>query len=185
MLSCTAASADDIWEPEPEIINPVTIPDIFSWGDKLKDVYRFLKDYEYYYDAEIEQYEDELCDVISFSGKNYDEDYTYSFMFDRDSGELWQIQTSTVYIQGDSASDVLDSICDFYGMDQMADYYEPKITGHAESKFDGYRIAADDGTIYYGGYDRYNYSQFGQRVFFTFIDRNYYESLLKSLDTTD
>ena len=172
-----AVSADDIWEPPLDTINTVTIPDLFHWGNDMAKVRAFLREYELY-GVRIGESEDELCKVISYSDTNRFEDFTYSFMFTKDTEKLWQVQTSTVYIDGDSASSVLETVFNYFGMHSMERYYEPLMDGHAKSTFQGYMITADENTIYYGGYDRYNYSQFGQRMFFALIDRNYYDSLL-------
>lgn len=177
VIFISAASADDIWEPPPDTISAVTIPDLFHWGDDMRGVRTFLRKYEDY-GAEIEESEDGFCKIISLSDRNRNEDFTCSFMFTKDTEKLWQVRTSTVYIDGDSASDVLETVFSYYDMYSMESYNEPLLAGRAESAFQGYLITADADTIYCGGYDNYEFSRSGQRMFFALIDRAYYESLL-------
>ena len=130
VIFISAASADDIWEPPPDTISAVTIPDLFHWGDDMRGVRTFLRKYEDY-GAEIEESEDGFCKVISLSDRNRNEEFTCSFMFTKDTEKLWQVRTSTVYIDGDSASDVLETVFSYYDMYSMESYNEPLLAGRA------------------------------------------------------
>ena len=182
ILICAAAvSADDIWEPELPTLNVITIPDLFLWGDKLDEVEDFLNEYKFF-GADIETSEDDTFGtILQYSDENRYERFTYSFMFDKDTEKLWQVQTSTVYIDGDNPQDVWESILKYFDMYEMERYFDKQMMAHAEEIFDGYLITTDGKTIYYSGFDWANYSQFGGRVFFTFMDREYYEKLLSEL----
>ncbi len=176
-----AVSADDIWEPELPDINILTIPDLFLWGDKLDDAESFLNQYRFY-GAEVTRSEDDLFGtILQYSDENRYERFTYSFMFGKDTQELWQIQTNTVYIDGDDPQGIWESILEYFDIYEMKRYFDKQMMDHAEGIFDGYLITADEKTIYYNGFDRANYSQFGGRVFFSLIDREYYEKLLAGL----
>ncbi len=167
-----SAAADDIWEPAPPVIGPVTIPDLFRWGESYDSVLRFLSDYE---DWGLGHCENESETVITYIGDDGEEDFTCSFLFTEDTRRLREIRTLSVYPAGNSASDVLESIRKKLKMDKMEPYPDKQLEAHARSEFDGYSIAADEDTIYYGAYGRDSGSHSGRRLFFAFIDRGYYE----------
>ena len=182
LISCAAVRADDIWEPALETINMFTLPDLFMWGDKYDNTEDFLREYQYY-GAEVGTSEDDLLGrIIQYSDENAYERFTCSFFFTKDTGELWQIQMNTVYTAGDNPKDAWEGVNWYYNMYEMPRYFDKRMMDHAEGKFDGWLISADDITVYYSGFDYANYSQFGGRVFFSAMDREYYEKLLAELE---
>ena len=168
------AAADDIWEPAPPVIDPVTIPELFRWGQSYDAVWRSLSDYE---DWGIGHCENESETVITYTGDDGDENFTCSFLFTEDTHDLREIRTLTVYTAGNSAPDVLDSIRKKLKMDKMEPYPDKQLEAQARAEFDGYSITADEDTIYYGAYGRDSSSGSGRTLFFAFIDRVYYEKL--------
>ncbi len=171
LIFAVTAAADDIWEPAPPVIDPVSIPELFRWDRSYDSVRRSLSDYE---DWGIGHCENESETVITYIGDDGDENFTCSFLFTEDTRRLREIRTLTVCPAGNSAPDALESIRKKLKMDKMEPYPDKQLEAHARSEFEGYSIAADADTIYYGAYGRGSSSS-GRTLFFAFIDRFYYE----------
>ena len=180
-IGVTAVSADDIWEPEPAELNAVTLSDLFSWGDDIEYVHQVLRDYDYFF-TKIERFEDAGNPVIIYSGENGYGQFAYSFLFTKEGGKLWKTQTIDIYMMGSSGEKEFDSICKEMGVDELEPYDRAVIDDILPAEdLEKLFAAADETTIYWGGYDSNNrYSEQGDTVFFTRIDRENYEAEMDS-----
>ncbi len=177
LIFCFASvSADDIWEPEPEEFTIFTLFDSFDWGDSYKEVMRELELHEVE-GIRIETDEDEVAKTITYRGENDLEQYSYNFMFTKDTERLWMIYTSTVLLERYRPDYILEEIREFYGINDMESFDNEDLTLMGDELLDEYMINAEENTIFFTGYDCTRYSVLGDRIFFTAIDREYFRIL--------
>ena len=153
-------------------LNPLTVGELFTWGDKAEDVYNFLSNFD---GGEITIDTDEngngLIQAVYNLGEEID---LYGFYFTPDAEELWEVETFLTFTDTYDPDQVLGLIVDTYGLEDAEEYADDVLADYA-ADYDYSRIVAGDATIaIYGGSAPTDDS--AAIVFVTMVDREYWES---------
>lgn len=139
LLAFSAVCAQETTTETPEL-NFTTVGDIFNWGDKAEDVYKFLDQYEL--DLEI----DSESSAIVASSESDEEYFEYIFYFDEETEELFMIQCQAAIAEGIDPTKGLEDLIQTYGLDK-AEPYNDKDLAEFIAEYDAGMVVAGDGTI--------------------------------------
>lgn len=169
LLICVSAVCA---QEETVELNPLTVGELFTWGDKAEDVYDFLNSFDGGdITVDVDENGNGLIQAVFNLGDEID---LYGFYFTTDTEELWEVESFLTFTDAYDPDQVLGLIVDTYGLEDAEEYDDAVLADYA-ADYDYSRIVAGDDTIaIYGGSAPTDDA--AAIVFITMVDRAYWES---------